>query len=114
MSVQRKSLDPEPEAPNILWDEVRPIASHVAVVLLLETSLLLIGLATRWLTIILPNQEEHLKSIMQIDAWTAMILLCEFATYTLLLVGIRLWRSLSREWAKNRKIRNLRIVDSND
>lgn len=86
-----------------LAEEVGPIARHVLVVLLLEASLLVIGLATQWLERVLPGQKEHLALVEKLDAWTALTLLGLFASYTVSLVGIRLWRSLSKEVGTNAK-----------
>jgi uncharacterized protein involved in cysteine biosynthesis len=77
--------------------ELGPIAMHMLVVLLIESSLLVIGLATKWLEHVLPEQSDHLIWVERLDALTAFILLALFASYTITLVAIRLWVSLAKE-----------------
>ena len=80
-----------------LWAEISPIAVHALVVLVIEASLLAIGLATKYLEHVLPEQKEHLEVAETIDAWTALALVAMFATYTVARVGIRLGYSLWKE-----------------
>jgi hypothetical protein len=39
--------------------------------------------------------------VEKVDTWTALAILCLFALYALLQVGLRLFRALSREWQTN-------------
>ena len=82
------------------WREAEPIAVHAFIVVLLETTLLLIGLLTRLLTLALPKQENHLALIEMIDCWIALALISMFGAYTLVQVGIRLARALENEWTR--------------
>jgi hypothetical protein len=81
-----------------VWREAEPIVAHAIVVLLLETSLLLIGLLAWLLEHLFPKQEIYFSWIEKVDIWTALALLSMFGVYTLLRVGIRLVRGLLDEW----------------
>ena len=81
-----------------VWREAEPIVAHAIVVLLLETSLLLIGLLAWLLEHLFPQQEVYFSWIEKVDIWTALALLSMFGVYTLLRVGIRLVRGLLDEW----------------
>ena len=81
-----------------VWREAEPIVAHAIVVLLLETSLLLIGLLAWLLEHLFPKQEVYFSWIEKVDIWTALALLSMFGVYTLLRVGIRLVRGLLDEW----------------
>ena len=81
-----------------VWRESEPIVAHAIVVLLLETSLLLIGLLAWLLEHLFPKQEMYFSWIEKVDIWTALALLSMFGVYTLLRVGIRLIRGLLDEW----------------
>jgi hypothetical protein len=81
-----------------VWRESEPIVAHAIVVLLLETSLLLIGLLAWLLEHLFPKQEIYFSWIEKVDIWTALALLSMFGVYTLLRVGIRLVRGLLDEW----------------
>ena len=81
-----------------VWREAEPIVAHAVVVLLLETSLLLIGLLTWLLERLFPKQEAYFSWIEKVDIWIALALLAMFGLYTLFRVGIRLVRGLLDEW----------------
>lgn len=81
-----------------VWREAEPITTHAVVVLLLETSLLLIGLLAWLLERLFPKQEAYFSWIEKVDIWTVLALLAMFGVYTLLRVGIRLVRGLLNEW----------------
>jgi hypothetical protein len=81
-----------------VWQEAEPIVAHAIGVLLLETSLLLIGLLAWLLEHLFPKQEVYFSWIEKVDIWTALALLSMFGVYTLLRVGIRLVRGLLDEW----------------
>jgi hypothetical protein len=83
-----------------LWSEAEPIAIHALTVIVLEASLLLVGLCTRFLEFVLPSQEEHLFLVEWIDTVCALALVCMFGLYTLVQVGIRLFRALSSELSR--------------
>jgi len=80
-----------------VWREAEPIVAHAIVILLLETSLLLIGLLAWLLEHLFPKQEVYFSWIEKVDIWTALALLSMFGVYTLLRVGIRLIRGLLDE-----------------
>jgi hypothetical protein len=80
-----------------VWQEAEPIIVHAIIVLLLEVSLLLVGLLTLGLEHIFPNQRAYFSVIEKVDIWLALALLCMFGLYTLILVGIRLGKGLIEE-----------------
>lgn len=69
--------------------------------LTLEGCLLGVGLLTRGLELLLSQQADTLLMVEKVDTWTALAILCLFALYALLQVGLRLFRALSREWQAN-------------
>jgi hypothetical protein len=77
-----------------LWGEVGPLVNHALAVLILQVSLLLIGLVTRLLELLFPQQEDSIHFIGKIDVWTSLIALSLFASYTVILVAIRLTQSI--------------------
>ena len=81
-----------------VWREAEPIIAHAVVVLLLDMSLLLIGLLVWLLERLFPKQEAYFSWIEKVDIWTALVLLAMFGLYTLFRVGIRLVRGLFDEW----------------
>ena len=81
-----------------VWREAEPIIAHAVVVLLLDMSLLLIGLLVWLLERLFPKQEAYFSWIEKVDIWTALALLAMFGLYTLSRVGIRLVRGLFDEW----------------
>ena len=80
-----------------LGRELAPIATHVLIVLLIETSLVAIGLATKGFRYMLPERKDNIALIEKLDTVTALILLALFASYTIGLVAIRLWSALAEE-----------------
>jgi hypothetical protein len=76
--------------PERFWQEAEPLVIHIGVVLLLEVSLLLIGLAALGLEKLFPNHTESFTLIEQIDIWLALALLCLFGLFTLIRIIIRL------------------------
>lgn len=80
-----------------IWREIEPIVNHAVAVLLLEISLLLLGLVTLALEHIFPKQEFYFSIIEKVDIWLALALLCLFGLYTLIIVSIRLFRAVRRE-----------------
>ena len=81
-----------------IWREVEPIVNHAFTVLVLEISLLLIGLIGWILGWIFPDQKEYIAYIEKIDIWVALALLCLFGAYTITRVCIRLLRGIREEW----------------
>ena len=83
------------------WKRVRreaePIISHAIVVLLLELALLVIGILTLALENLFPKHETYFLIIEKIDIYIALLLLCMFGIYTLLIVGFRLYNGLCKE-----------------
>jgi branched-subunit amino acid transport protein AzlD len=81
-------------------EEAGPIVRHAIVVLIIEGSLVLIGLGTKLLEYLFPEQKQYLQLIEILDVWLALALLSLFGIYTLLQVGMRLGRSLRSEWSR--------------
>ena len=79
------------------WQEAEPLVIHIGVVLLLEISLLLIGLAALGLEKLFPNHRESFNLIEQIDIWLALALLCLFGLFTLIRIIIRLVFGIAEE-----------------
>ena len=75
---------------NDFWKKVRreakPIISHAIVVISLEFALLIIGILTLALEHIFPKHESYFSLIEKIDIYIALLLLCMFGIYTLLIV----------------------------
>ncbi len=94
------------------WLELQPIVNHVISVLVIELGLLAIGLVTHWLQAILPAQAKLFNLVETVDAWTALIVLCLFAFYTILQVALRLIRSLLDEW--HRAPKTLKEAQTNE
>lgn len=84
-----------------VWQEAEPIIVHAIIVLLLEVSLLLVGLLTLGLEHIFPNQGAYFSIIEKVDIWLALALLCMFGLYTLIRVGIRLGKGVIEEVRKH-------------
>ena len=80
-----------------MWQETEPIVNHAIVVLLLDVSLLLLGLVTLALEYIFPKQEFYFSIIEKVDIWLALSLLCLFGLYTLIIVSVRLFRGVLKE-----------------
>lgn len=74
--------------------EVEPIVNHAIVVILLEATLLLIGLLALKLEEMFPNRHDDFYYIQTADVWICLALLSEFGLYTLVLVAIRLFKGL--------------------
>jgi len=77
--------------------ELGPIAVHIVVVLTIEASLLIIGLLTRELDSLLPRQHSYWELVERLDAWTALSLLSLFGAYTILIIAVRLSKTLASE-----------------
>ena len=86
-----------PSFPERFWQEAEPLVIHIGVVLLLEISLLLIGLAALGLERLFPNHRESFNLIEQIDIWLALALLCLFGLFTLIRIVIRLVCGIAEE-----------------
>ena len=85
---------------HAIWDEVEPVVRHVIAVVILEGAVLVIGLFTRLLEYLFPDHKQYIEVIAIVDIWLALALLSLFGVFTLLLVGLRLFRSLHTEWTK--------------
>jgi hypothetical protein len=88
---------------NRFWARLRvesePIIMHAAIVLLLDVSLLLIGLLTLALGRVFPQHSHYLDIIGLVDLWTVLVVLAMFAAYMIIRVGIRLLRGIRAEWS---------------
>ncbi|MCG8407583.1 MAG: hypothetical protein MI923_20490 [Phycisphaerales bacterium] len=80
-----------------LLNEAEPIIFHAATVLMIELSLLVLGLMTSLLEKLFPAYKKYFEIMKLIDIWAAMFFLCMFALFTLFLVGLRLFKSLREE-----------------
>ena len=87
-----------------LWSEAEPIINHALIVILLELSLLVIGLLTHYMKMLMPEQVEVFSEVEKLDSWTSLVLLSLFASYTILLVFARLMRSVLGEFRHGHKV----------
>jgi hypothetical protein len=87
----------KPKFRQKLWQEIEHILVHIVVVLLIEISLVLIGLLALALEHIFPKQEVYFSIIEKVDIWLSLALLCLFGLYTLIRIGIRLVRGVLEE-----------------
>ena|SRR5215471_9897618 len=78
--------------------EIEPILMHGIVVVSLELLLLLISGILVFLKYLLPDRKQDLDYIESTDLWVALLLLCLFGSYTLLIVAIRLGKGISAAW----------------
>ena len=79
--------------------EAEPIMAHAIIVLLLEFSLLIIGVMVWILRQLFPTEDSYFSLFVKIDLWTALTVLCMFALYTLIRIGIRLCKGVKDELA---------------
>ena len=82
---------------QMIWQEAEPIIAHAAIVLVLESSFLIIGLITWCLERLFPTQETFFSRLEKADIWLALALLWMFGFYTFLRVGIRLVKGIWEE-----------------
>jgi hypothetical protein len=80
-----------------VWQEAEPIVVHIVIVLLLEISLVLIGLVALALEHIFPKQESYFSIFEKVDIWLSLALLCLFGFYTLIRIAIRLTKGVLEE-----------------
>lgn len=73
-----------------IWKEAEPIIAHAVIILVLELSLLLIGLGTLALEHLFPKQESYFSTLEKVDIWMSLAVLCMFGVYTVVRVSIRL------------------------
>lgn len=78
--------------------EVETILIHGIVVLVLETTLLIIGGFVWILQTAFPKEEYNFSLIEKADIWTVFALFCLFAVYTVVRVCIRLVHGIQKEW----------------
>jgi hypothetical protein len=81
-----------------LKEEVGPLVIHIAAVLTLEAGVLLVGVALVVLQNLFPEQQARFAFIEQVDMWSALVLLCLFAVYTVVLLSIRFYKGLRLAW----------------
>ena len=79
--------------------EAEPIMAHAIVVLLLEFSLLIIGVMAWILSLLFPKEDYYFSLFAKIDLWTGLAVLCMFGAYTVIRIGIRLLRGIKDELA---------------
>jgi hypothetical protein len=80
-----------------LWQEAEPLVVHIVIVLLLEISLVLIGVLALALEHIFPKQEYYFSIFEKVDIWLSLGLLCLFGLYTLIRIAIRLTKGVLEE-----------------
>lgn len=89
------------------WQRIRretePIVTHVILVLVLEVSLIVIGLIALGLEPLFSHETFVLNWIKKVDIWGMLILLCLLTLYTVILVGIRLFRGVKEEYYSGKK-----------
>ena len=81
---------------DVLWQELAPVIRHAVVVLTLEVTLVLIGAIAWILERLFPKHAEYLSWLETVDIWTALVLLCMFAVYTIIKVGAYLYQELKK------------------
>ena len=81
-----------------VWSEIEPIAIHAVVVIVLELSLLIIGLITLGLEKVFPKQVYYFSIIEIIDIWLALVLLCLFGLYTFISISLRLYKGIAVQY----------------
>lgn len=79
------------------WNEAEPLVIHIAIVLLVEFALLLVGLAALSLETLLPHLSWYFILIEYIDISVALVLLCVYGLYTLLRIIIMLTVNIVEE-----------------
>lgn len=52
-----------------IWKEAEPIIAHAVIIVVLEISLLLIGLGTLALEHLFPKQESYFSTLEKVDIW---------------------------------------------
>lgn len=80
-----------------IWKEAEPIIAHAVIIVVLEISLLLIGLGTLALEHLFPKQESYFSTLEKVDIWMSLALLCMFGLYTIVRVSIRLFGGVQDE-----------------
>jgi hypothetical protein len=80
-----------------IWKEAEPIIAHAVIILILEGSLLLIGLGTLALEHLFPKQEAYFSALEKVDIWMSLALLCMFGLYTIVRVSVRLFGGVRDE-----------------
>lgn len=93
-----------------IWKEAEPIIAHAVIIVVLEISLLLIGLGTLALEHLFPKQESYFSTLEKVDIWMSLALLCMFGLYTIVRVSIRLFGGVQDEV----QMRSLGRKDDND
>jgi uncharacterized protein involved in cysteine biosynthesis len=89
---------PQHDFKRRLLSELQPIVLHAAVVIVLELSLLIIGVLTWLLEKLFPKQEAYFDWLERVDLALVFILLILFGTYTMARVTLILWREVLKEW----------------
>jgi hypothetical protein len=89
-----------PEFWDELGQELQPLVNHACCALFLEISLVVGGLVVLSLEHLFPHYEHYFSLIKIIEVWTALAILCMFGFYTIVLIGIRIYQSLRKEYLK--------------
>ncbi len=90
--------DPDPGFRAQLRHDTMPIAVHGVTILILEGFILLVGVGLLVLKKLFPDHMAQLAFLESADIWLAVLFVCMFGSYTLVIVLIRLLRGVRREW----------------
>ncbi|HET6883664.1 MAG TPA: hypothetical protein VFI31_26155 [Pirellulales bacterium] len=84
-----------------VFTNIEPIVEHAIAVVVLESSVLVVGLVALLLKRWLASQERFVDILEQVDIVFAIVFLCIFGAHATIGVSIRSFQSLRDEW--NRK-----------
>ncbi len=77
-----------------LADELRPLVVHAGLVGFLDAMLVLLAVMNWLLKWVAPDRKALFDYIELVDIWTALALVSMFAVYTLIVVGLSLYRGI--------------------
>lgn len=92
-----------PESPSFfrrVFTNIEPIVEHAIAVVVLETSVLIVGLVALLLKRWLVDQERFVAILEQVDIVFAIIFLGLFGAHATFTVSIRSFKALKDEWRK--------------
>lgn len=84
-----------------LREELAPLLRHTAAVLIVLACLFTVGLVLKLLTWLLPRHDKIWDVIATVDLVTGVLLVCMYAIYVLVSVGIILYKALRDQWSKS-------------
>src|SRR4051812_5451106 len=80
------------------WYEAEPLAIHGLSVLMIELMILAVGFGVKKLSVIFPERESWFRLLEEIDVRLMIALGAMFGAYCFLVILIRLFRGLKKEW----------------